>query len=447
MKHKKILAALLAVLMLSTAACGDGQATETPGGSAAPSDAEPSVSQSGSTQPQEALERSAAELAEAAFTYSGSGVASADIDAISLADNADDAAFYVENAYGLDAGLLEDFTVIRGVGASALELAALTLRDSDGSDAAYEALSNYIPKRQADFTGYNPAEAEMVSEAVLLAEGRYVCLFICPEADLAAAAVRALIRGEDMPEVPASGEVSASVETPAPPDPSRVTIPTMSPMMYPSIGNGPRDADHPDRLAFSPPNDEDMSIYDTSAILAAWQSGDDSSLSEKDLATLNAAREIFDSVLVEGMTSLEKEIALYHWCVQAFDYDYTIQDAMAKTPRESFEPYGGLVNHCTVCLGSATSFQLLMDLAGIECITVIGADDSNRGDHAWNMVKLYGNWYCVDVGWDSNLREDGYNREWVWSYFNVTSDYLVSCLHQWDYANTPEAITEGYGMY
>lgn len=460
MKLKKLLAACLAcLLLLSTAGCGskDPQAEDSPSPteSSAPTGSEPS---SGQSDAPSGAEWPAVRLAETAFAYSGSA-AGIDIDRISLEENADDAAYYIENAYGLDTGLLEDFAVIRGVGASALELSALTLRDTAGSDAVMDALRNYIPQRQADFTGYNPDEAEMVSQSSVLSSGKYVCLFICPEPDIASAAVSALLTGGEMPQLPEPAETPAPAETPvpsetpvpaetpAPPDPARVTVPTMRPMVYASIGSGPRDANYPNRLAFSPPNNEDMSIYDTSAILAAWESGDDSGLSEKDLATLNAARDILNSVLVEGMTSLEKEIALYHWCVQAFDYDYSIQNAMAETPRESFEPYGGLVSHKTVCLGSATSFQLLMDLAGVECITVVGADDSNRGDHSWNMVKLYGNWYCVDVGWDSNLREDGYNREWEWSYFNVTSDYMASCLHQWDYANTPEAVTPGNGMY
>lgn len=478
MKQNKLLAAFLAaLLLLSTAGCGSkGPQAEdgpNPTESSAPTGLEPS---SGQSEAPGGTEWPAVQLAETAFAYSGSA-AGIDIDRISLEENADDAAYYIEHAYDLDIGLLEDFAVVRGVGASALELAALTLRDTAGSDTVMDALRKYIPLRQADFTGYNPAEAEMVSQSSLLSSGKYVCLFVCPEPDIASAAVNALLTGGEMPQLPepaespapsetpapsgasapsetlapseasSPSETPAPAETPAPPNPARVTVPTMRPMVYWSIGDGPRDPNYPNRLAFSPPNDEDMSIYDTSAILAAWESGDASALSEKDLATLDAARDILDSALVEDMTTLEKEIALYHWCVQAFDYDYSIQNAMAETPRESFEPYGGLVSHKTVCLGSATSFQLLMDLAGVECITVIGADDSNRGDHAWNMVKLYGNWYCVDVGWDSNLREDGNNSEWEWSFFNVTSDYLASCLHQWDYANTPEATTPGNGMY
>ena len=120
---------------------------------------------------------------------------------------------------------------------------------------------------------------------------------------------------------------------------------------------------------------------------------------------------------------------------------------MRETPRESFTPYGGLVNHTAVCLGYATTFQLLMDLSGVECITVAGAAFASQEDHGWNMVRLNGNWYCVDVTWDANYREQRVTkgREKDWVYFNITSDEMAVTDHQWDYANTPEAVTTGNG--
>lgn len=125
------------------------------------------------------------------------------------------------------------------------------------------------------------------------------------------------------------------------------------------------------------------------------------------------------------------------------DYDWTHQDALAETDRRSYGPYGGLVDRAAVCLGYAVSFQLLMDMSGVECLTIVGAAFNSTGDHAWNMVKLDGEWYCVDVTWDANGREqmgDGYE----WRYLNLTSDEMGK-NHQWDYANTPEATAEDRG--
>lgn len=203
------------------------------------------------------------------------------------------------------------------------------------------------------------------------------------------------------------------------------------------------DPNYPDRELFTPPNEEDMSLYDTAPILSAWEKGDPAGLSEYDKEIYSAAEEILGEIITDGMTDLEKETAVYTWLTENVDYDWSHMDIMAETTRDAYVPYGGLVNQSAVCLGYATSFQLLMDTAGIECVTVVGAAFHSTGDHAWNMVKLDGNWYCVDPTWDANGRQQS-GEEYEWRYFNVTSDEMAKD-HQWDYANVPEAVTEGKG--
>ena len=68
---------------------------------------------------------------------------------------------------------------------------------------------------------------------------------------------------------------------------------------------------------------------------------------------------------------------------------------------------------------------------------LVGASYSSREDHAWNMVRLNGEWYCVDSTWDEAMRDH-------WRYFNVTSERMIGTDHQWDYENVPEA-TAGDG--
>ena len=186
-----------------------------------------------------------------------------------------------------------------------------------------------------------------------------------------------------------------------------------------------------------------MTLYDTAAICAAWASDDPSGLSDYDRDIYDAAKQVLDRILTSGMSDLEKETAIYSWVVNNVNYDWTHQNIMAVTPRESFTPYGGLVNRAAVCLGYATTFQLLCDLAGVECITVVGAAFNSTESHGWNMVRIKGRWYCVEVTWEANFRELGSTRgqEEEWIYFNITSDDMARSDHQWDYDNTPEAVT------
>ena len=76
-------------------------------------------------------------------------------------------------------------------------------------------------------------------------------------------------------------------------------------------------------------------------------------------------------------------------------------------------------------------------------ITVVGASSGSTSDHAWNMVRLEGEWYCVDPTWNDPVGGERVSpNQWDQvhhPYFNVTSDDMRWTDHQWDYANVPEA--------
>ncbi|MDE6590149.1 MAG: DUF4358 domain-containing protein, partial [Oscillospiraceae bacterium] len=330
--------------------------------------------------------------------------------ALELLDGGDPDALnaYLKDAYGVDPGLPEDCAVARGTGASAFEIAVLRFSDSDASRDVEKRLNSYLDAREGQLSGSD--QSDMLYQALVISSEPYLVLLACENAE-----------GGGMAFTKAAGTSGYGYSM-------RHQFPSSDP-------------DYPDRCKFTPPNQDDMSLYDTAAIRAAWEAGDPSPLSRYDRDIYNAAQKVLGKILRGGMGDLEKETAIYGWLVNNVDYDWTHQNIMATTPRESFTPYGGLVNHTAVCLGYATSFQLLCDLAGVECITVAGAAFSSREDHGWNMVRLDGAWYCVDATWDANSREMGFaqSKEKDWDYFNVTSDYMALSNHQWDYANTPEA--------
>lgn len=459
---KRILSLLLALALLFglLSACGEGRdvATPTPQLTQDPSAVpatpdQPSPSQPSPSQPSASAVLpdgpAVAELAEAAFSASGREDPEA-VERLNAGTDAGSLSFYVENAYGLEEGEWEDAAIIRATGASAFEIAVLRCADEGAAVRVATEFMTYIFNRQGDFTGYAPDQADMVASGSINQQGAYAALFICPEPDQADAAFKAALTGTASPDQPSAGPSAApSEEQPSPSDAD--PIPTsydsgavpISPT--PSESSVQTDPEFPGRTAFEPPNEDDMSLYDTTAIRNAWAAGDPYGLSDYDRAIYDAAETVIGQTLWDGMSDYEKEEALYDWMVQTIDYDWTHNDVMVPTPRESFTPYGGLVNHVATCLGFATTFQLLMDLAGVECITVIGAAYYNAGDHAWNMVRLNGSWYCTDVTWDANSREH-LGSAARWAFFNITSDEMAeNGDHQWDYANTPEAVTPGHG--
>lgn len=322
---------------------------------------------------------------------------------------------YIEDAYGLSADQWEECAIARDTGDSAFEVAVVRVLDDWNRISAVEgAFNDYLNAREAQFDSA-AEQAKLLHQAIAVDAGEYVVLLACGDAEQAAGTF-----------ADASGAMGYGYSS-----------------RHHFLDTDPQ---YPNRCAFNPPNEDDMSIYDTSAIRAAWEKGDPSGLSDYDRDIYDAAKKVLDKVLKDGMSDYEKEKAVYGWIVGNVNYDWTHQDAMRETPRESFTPYGGLVNRVAVCLGYAASFQLLMDLAEVECITVVGAAHRSTGDHGWNMVRLNGEWYCVDVTWDANYREQGgRGRPVDWAYFNMTSDEMAESDHQWDYANIPEATAQDRG--
>lgn len=65
--------------------------------------------------------------------------------------------------------------------------------------------------------------------------------------------------------------------------------------------------------------------------------------------------------------------------------------------------YSALMGGKTVCQGYATAFYALCIQAGISARCVPGIaypNGASSGNHLWNVVKLGGKWYNMDVTWD-----------------------------------------------
>ena len=64
--------------------------------------------------------------------------------------------------------------------------------------------------------------------------------------------------------------------------------------------------------------------------------------------------------------------------------------------------YGVFVEKKAVCEGYTKAFTYLCHQYGLDCVGVTGSTYKSGGasDHAWNLVKVDGSWYYVDVTWD-----------------------------------------------
>ena len=90
--------------------------------------------------------------------------------------------------------------------------------------------------------------------------------------------------------------------------------------------------------------------------------------------------------------------------------------------------YGALVAGQAQCEGYALAYEYLCRKAGIECFTVTGTSPGGNA-HAWNMVKLDGQWYHVDCTWDDPILTPE-DREFIrYYYFLVNDSDIVGVTH------------------
>lgn len=139
----------------------------------------------------------------------------------------------------------------------------------------------------------------------------------------------------------------------------------------------------------------------------------------------------------KASSDFEKEVIIHDLLCKTAQYDSEFDWDDANTV---YSAYGALVNGRAVCEGYARAFKLLCQYAGIECILVTG--ESKGVGHMWNMVKLEGNWYHVDVTWD-DLRAEPHH-----TYLNLTEiDILADHDIDATYSNTPSNLTAQGNSY
>ena len=115
--------------------------------------------------------------------------------------------------------------------------------------------------------------------------------------------------------------------------------------------------------------------------------------------------DVIDSIITPGMTDYDKIRAVHDWIVENTYYD-VVNYYAGTVPNESYNVEGVMVNHRAVCDGYSKTFECFMDALGIECERITGTanNGSTSGSHAWNRVRLNGEWYYIDVTWDDPAR-------------------------------------------
>ncbi|MDD3035783.1 MAG: transglutaminase domain-containing protein [Candidatus Saccharimonadaceae bacterium] len=122
-------------------------------------------------------------------------------------------------------------------------------------------------------------------------------------------------------------------------------------------------------------------------------------------------------------TDYQKAYWAYHWIIDHVHYDKTYS---------KFSAYDGLQESGTVCKGYALLYCALANELGLDCSFVSGTVGLNdKINHAWNIIKLNGEWYCVDSTWGDNDNKDKYFLKSKDTFLSSDYDYRNSDLYSY----------------
>lgn len=158
------------------------------------------------------------------------------------------------------------------------------------------------------------------------------------------------------------------------------------------------------------------------------------------------------SCVDDTMTDVEKALAVNDYFVTNYCYDETYS---------IYTKEGMFTNKTGVCAAYSAAYQYIMkDKLGFQCITV----SSDGMNHAWNMLKIDGQWYHVDVTWNDPISD--FPGRAVHKYFLLSDNAISDEEHGhygwvggksatstkydnyfWSDVETPIIMVDGYYYY
>ena len=111
---------------------------------------------------------------------------------------------------------------------------------------------------------------------------------------------------------------------------------------------------------------------------------------------------------LSGKSDYAKVRAINDYICDHVTYDYTNLNNNAY--KLKYSAYAALINGTSVCQGYASLFYRMALEAGLDCRVITGDADNGEsiGGHAWNIVKVDGKYYNIDVTWNDGTVSDDY---------------------------------------
>ncbi|MBI5514504.1 MAG: transglutaminase [Deltaproteobacteria bacterium] len=108
---------------------------------------------------------------------------------------------------------------------------------------------------------------------------------------------------------------------------------------------------------------------------------------------------------------VERARAVHDYVADRVAYDVPSYRAHRYPPQDAETVFR---THLGVCAGYAHLFEALARASGLEAVYLVGeartGPEGTSESHAWNAVRLGGQWYLVDTTWDAGSVDDRFQK-------------------------------------
>lgn len=160
----------------------------------------------------------------------------------------------------------------------------------------------------------------------------------------------------------------------------------------------------------------------------------------------SAAQKVLAGIPGSATTEYAKELYLHDYLVQNCEYDESYDTSV-------YTMYGLLVNGKANCEGYSRTMQYLLRELGIYNYLAVGNAEGEQGQfsgHMWNIVKIDGNMYNLDITWDDysvtdivDLPDNSVSH----AYFNISTADISRNHTTEDQSLWSDCVAVSYGYF
>lgn len=161
------------------------------------------------------------------------------------------------------------------------------------------------------------------------------------------------------------------------------------------------------------------------------------------LSLLEAAADECIGQISPDASDYQKIKYVYEYLINSTDYD------SASPDNQNIQ--SALLNHRSVCAGYSKAFQYILHRMGMFCTYVTGTT-SDGGEHGWNIVRIDGTYYHVDVTWGdpvfvNQIEEVSTDTRMNYNYLCCTDKEIYRTHVPRSSVPLPECTDESYDYY